>query len=46
MAALAARDRDQKLACTERGIDLAQRSADPDVAYWLGPLLNNLGWEY
>jgi tetratricopeptide (TPR) repeat protein len=28
---------------TERGIELAER--EPDASYWLGPLLNNLGWE-
>jgi tetratricopeptide (TPR) repeat protein len=27
---------------TERGVELAQRSEQ--AAYWLGPLLNNLGW--
>jgi tetratricopeptide (TPR) repeat protein len=29
---------------TERGLDLA--AAEPDAAYWAGPLLNNLGWHY
>ncbi len=27
---------------TERGLELAD--AQPDAAYWAGPLLNNLGW--
>jgi tetratricopeptide (TPR) repeat protein len=45
MAALAARNRDGFVAWTERGIALVE-SAEPDVRYWLGPLLNNLGWEY
>lgn len=27
---------------TERGLELAD--AEPDAAYWAGPLLNNLGW--
>jgi tetratricopeptide (TPR) repeat protein len=27
---------------TQRGVELAQRSEA--AAYWLGPLLNNLGW--
>lgn len=27
---------------TERGLALAE--AEPDAAYWAGPLLNNLGW--
>jgi tetratricopeptide (TPR) repeat protein len=45
MAALAAPDRNGFIAWTLRGIDLAEPS-DPSVRYWLGPLLNNLGWEY
>jgi tetratricopeptide (TPR) repeat protein len=44
MAALAAPDRDGYLKWTERGIALAESSED--AAYWLGPLLNNLGWEH
>ena len=28
----------------ERGLELAD--AQPDAAYWAGPLLNNLGWHY
>lgn len=43
MAALAAPDRDGFLAWTQRGIDLA--GARGEAGYWLGPLLNNLGWE-
>ena len=43
MAALAAPDRSGFLAWTERGIELAE--ADDGARYWLGPLLNNLGWE-
>lgn len=31
-------------AWTQRGIELAETSEEPGVAYWLGPLLNNLGW--
>jgi tetratricopeptide (TPR) repeat protein len=46
MAAIAAPDRAGKLAWTQRGIDIAQATSDRDVAYWLGPLLNNLGVEY
>lgn len=46
MAALATVDRHGKLDWTQRGIDIAEGSADRDVAYWLGPLLNNLGCEY
>jgi tetratricopeptide (TPR) repeat protein len=46
MAAIAAPDREGKLAWTERGIAIASGSTDPQVSYWLGPLYNNLGWEY
>ena len=44
MAALAAPDRDAFVAWTKRGIEIAHES--DDASYWLGPLLNNLGWEY
>jgi tetratricopeptide (TPR) repeat protein len=44
MAALAAPDHDGHLAWTERGIELAESS--DEARYWLGPLLNNLGWEH
>jgi len=44
MAALAAPDRDGFVAWTERGVALADEHAA--ASYWLGPLLNNLGWEY
>jgi len=44
MAALAAPDRDAYVVWTERGIALAESSED--ASYWLGPLLNNLGWEH
>jgi tetratricopeptide (TPR) repeat protein len=44
MAALAAPDRSGMLEWTERGIELAS-SGDGSASYWLGPLLNNLGWE-
>jgi tetratricopeptide (TPR) repeat protein len=44
MAALATPERDGFLAWTLRGIDLAEQYGD--ASYWLGPLLNNLGWEY
>ena len=46
MAALAAPDREAKLAWTQRGIDFARASSDRQVSYWLGPLFNNLGVEY
>jgi tetratricopeptide (TPR) repeat protein len=46
MAALAAPDRDGFEAWTARGVGLARASGDEQVSYWLGPLLNNLGWEY
>jgi tetratricopeptide (TPR) repeat protein len=44
MCALAAPDRDGFVAWTNRGVELAE--ASEAAAYWLGPLLNNLGWEY
>jgi tetratricopeptide (TPR) repeat protein len=44
MAALAAADRQGFLAWTQRGISLAEEREG--ASYWLGPLLNNLGWEY
>jgi tetratricopeptide (TPR) repeat protein len=46
MAALVAPDRAGMVTWTERGIELAGSSAHSQVRYWLGPLLNNLGWEY
>ena len=42
MAALATGDRGLARAWTQRGIEVAEGSADP---YWLGPLLNNMGWD-
>ncbi len=44
MAAIAARAPNARRAWTERGIALAQ-SGDGSARYWLGPLLNNLGWD-
>jgi tetratricopeptide (TPR) repeat protein len=44
MCALAAPDKDGFIAWSNRGIELAESSEA--AAYWLGPLLNNLGWEY
>ncbi len=46
MAALAAPDRQARLAWTQRGIGIAESSTDRQVSYWMGPLLNNLGCEY
>jgi tetratricopeptide (TPR) repeat protein len=43
MAALAAPDRAGYEAWTQRGIELARSSES--ASYWLGPLLNNVGWE-
>jgi tetratricopeptide (TPR) repeat protein len=45
MVAVAATEREDRLKWAERGIALAQSSHDPAVRSWLGPLLNNLGWE-
>jgi tetratricopeptide (TPR) repeat protein len=44
MVALVAGDRDGLVEWTQRGIELAERH--DSASYWLGPLLNNLGWEY
>jgi tetratricopeptide (TPR) repeat protein len=44
MAALVAGDRDGLVEWTQRGIAVAERN--DSASYWLGPLLNNLGWEY
>ena len=44
MCALAAPDLDAFVAWTNRGIELAESSEA--ASYWLGPLLNNLGWEH
>jgi tetratricopeptide (TPR) repeat protein len=43
MAAIAAPNREERLAWTKRGIALAE-SGDGG-GYWVGPLLNNLGWD-
>jgi tetratricopeptide (TPR) repeat protein len=43
MAALAAPDHEARAAWTERGVALAE--SDDAARYWVGPLLNNLGWE-
>ncbi|MDX6415023.1 MAG: hypothetical protein QOH23_2433 [Gaiellaceae bacterium] len=42
MVALSTSDR--MVEWTERGLELAE--SEPDAAYWVGPLLNNLGWHY
>ena len=44
MCALAAPERDGFVSWTQTGIELAESSEA--AAYWLGPLLNNLGWEH
>jgi tetratricopeptide (TPR) repeat protein len=44
MAALAALERSGFVNWTKRGIELAEQRVS--ASYWLGPLLNNLGWEY
>ena len=44
MAALVAGGRDGFIEWTRRGIDIAE--SDPGARHWLGPLYNNLGWEY
>lgn len=44
MAALAAADSADFVAWTERGIEVAE--SNDSARYWLGPLLNNLGWHH
>jgi tetratricopeptide (TPR) repeat protein len=44
MAALVADGRDGFVEWTRRGIDLAE--SDEGARHWLGPLYNNLGWEF
>jgi tetratricopeptide (TPR) repeat protein len=44
MAALAAPDEAGVVAWTDQGIAVAE--SDESARYWLGPLLNNLGWEH
>ena len=44
MVALVATDRDDFVDWTQRGVALAE--VHEDASYWLGPLLNNLGWEH
>jgi tetratricopeptide (TPR) repeat protein len=44
MVALVAGGRDAFVEWTQRGIDVAEQHHA--AAYWRGPLLNNLGWEY
>jgi len=44
MVALAAPDHDALVEWTNRGIALAD--THDAASYWLGPLLNNLGWEH
>jgi tetratricopeptide (TPR) repeat protein len=46
MSAIASPDREGKLKWTDRGIRIASETTDRDVAYWLGQLYNNIGWEY
>jgi tetratricopeptide (TPR) repeat protein len=45
MAALAAPDNAGFTAWTSRGIEIAEATTEPSVRYWLGALLNNLGWQ-
>jgi tetratricopeptide (TPR) repeat protein len=44
MVALVAPNREGFVEWTQRGIDLADEHAE--ASYWVGPLLNNLGWEH
>jgi tetratricopeptide (TPR) repeat protein len=44
MAALAAPGREAFVTWTRRGIEVAE--TNEGASYWVGPLQNNLGWEY
>jgi tetratricopeptide (TPR) repeat protein len=46
MVAIAAPDFETRLAWSNRGIELARASSDPEVTSWLGSLFNNVGWDY
>ncbi|MBL8056855.1 MAG: tetratricopeptide repeat protein [Anaerolineales bacterium] len=46
MLGIAAPTPDEQLAWNQRALDLAERSPDPAVQHWRGPLYNNLGWTY
>jgi tetratricopeptide (TPR) repeat protein len=46
MAAIAAPDLRARGAWADRGIAMAKASDDPEVAYWLGSLYNNIGWDH
>jgi tetratricopeptide (TPR) repeat protein len=46
MCAIAAADRGSRLGWTQRGIEIAEASPDPNVSYWLGPLYNNQGVDH
>jgi tetratricopeptide (TPR) repeat protein len=44
MLAIVATDDGERDAWTRRGVEVAETSDDPTDAYWVGPLMNNLGW--
>jgi tetratricopeptide (TPR) repeat protein len=44
MVAIAASDDADREVWTERGVRTAASSSDHTDAYWVGPLMNNLGW--
>ena len=45
MIAIAAKDLDQKLSWTEKGIKAAQATDDEKLKGWVGVFLNNSGWD-
>jgi len=45
MVAIAAKDLDQKLSWTEKGIKAAQATNDEKLKGWVGVFLNNSGWD-
>lgn len=46
MVSLVTENFGEKVYWTERGIKIAELSADQKTKSWLGPLHNNLGWDY
>ena len=45
MVAIAAKDLDEKIAWSEKGIAEAKSAEDPKVKRWIGVFYNNMGWD-
>jgi tetratricopeptide (TPR) repeat protein len=46
MLAIVAATDEEREAWTQAGVAAAEASDDPVDVYWVGPLMNNLGWSY